>query len=225
MKDRTFSSTVSDVSQEGTNIPYYIKLLKKIDLEILKIINGEQIMAIILILIDLIFCIGMTIFEAYFFVGEYITFILINTIPITSVILIIIIFILVKKKIFCLIGGYIYLILGSLFWFFKLLYTFYLIFGRKIDEYFKTEYGSNGFNFIPFIVHLLLIIIRLWCFNSIKRICKLQDSMNLYYLQKEQADILIKINEEFGSNINEDEYKIKFDSESNESEKDNEKII
>ena len=195
-------------------------------MEIQKIINHELIMAILLILIDLSFCIGMTIFEAYFFNGDTRSFIFINSIPIISVILLIIIFIIIKKKIFCLIGGYIYLVLGSLFWFFKILYAFYLIFGSKIDDYFDTKFGSNGLNFIPFIIHLLLIIIRLWCFNIIKRMCKLADNMDLYYLQKEQADILLKIDQEFGNNKGhdkEDDSKKIFESESSENENTNDK--
>jgi len=131
---------------------------------------------------------------------------------------IIIILLVLMKKIYCLIGGLTYLILGILFWLYKSIYSCYLLFSGEIEEYFgdNTEDGYEDedededniyyyFYAIIILINISLISIRLICGYNIKKIYGLLENIEKYNFEREHTILIQKIEEDLQVNIIKDE--------------------
>ena len=111
---------------------------------------------------------------------------------------------LLRRKIFCIIGGYSYLIFGSLGWLIKIIYICYLVFGNKVKNYYEPNYSAYYFNFIIFLIHIALIFVRLYCCYLIKIMYKSLGFFERYSREKEHAEFIEKLGNKMGDNKNND---------------------
>ena len=167
-------------------------------------------------IIDIIVNIGISLIE-YFLFGkdnekdEIFKNILIEVGIIIFISLIIIIFLVLMKKILCLIGGLTYFILGILFWLYKSLYSCYLFFSGEIEEYFgddEDEDEDNNyyiFYTIIIIVNISLILIRFICCYNLKKIYGLLENIEKYNFEREHTIFFQKIEEDLQVNIIKDD--------------------
>ena len=143
---------------------------------------------------------------------------LIETGIIVFISLIIIIFLVLMKKIFCIIAGLAYLILGILFWLYKSFCSCYLFFSGEIEEFFGNDELENDndyyyFYVIIILVNISLISIRLICCYYLKKIYELLKNVEKYNFAREHTIFVQKIEEDLQVNL------IKDDINGNEEEK------
>ena len=133
--------------------------------------------------------------------------------PVTIFSLLIILFLVLRIKIFCLIAGIIYLVLGILFWLYKSIVYCYIIFNLKINDYFKDSFIK--IKFILLAVNLSIIILRLVCFFIIKSIYTLLKSIEKYFHEREHTILIQKLGENLDVSLYKDD-EIKNEEEINE---------
>ena len=115
---------------------------------------------------DALICSGISIIEFLYskekddFKKIIIMFINIGSVFIIS--LIIILFLVLRRKLLCLVAGIIYLIFGILFWLYKSIFYCYIIFCLKIKDYYKDTFSK--IKIIILVINLSVIILRLVCF-------------------------------------------------------------
>ena len=110
----------------------------------------------------------------------------------------IVITLLLRRKLFCIIGGYTYLIAGALGWFIKIIYICYLTFGGKLNKSFKESYSEQYMNFIIFLIQIALIFIRLYDCYLIKIMYKSLGFFERYNREKEHAEFIEKLGNKMG---------------------------
>ena len=110
----------------------------------------------------------------------------------------IVITLLLRRKLFCIIGGFTYLIAGSLGWLIKIVYICYLTFGGKLNKSFKESYSEQYMNFIIFLIQIALIFIRLYDCYLIKIMYKSLGFFERYNREKEHAEFIEKLGNKMG---------------------------
>ena len=100
------------------------------------------------------------------------------------------IFLLLKKrKKPCIIGGFLYLIGGSIVWIYKIIFLIYIIITEELDNDYEEIY-SEIIYLVCFLINLITIFFRLLSCYLIKKmfsdVCKLED----YIQEKEHAEFV-----------------------------------
>ena len=211
MMVNSFSSNTSEVLDE--------------DKEILKTINHYLLICFSMLGSDFLICLIITIIDCAYYLNSYYFKLFFNLIIMAGMTLSVVVLLLLKKKKLCQIGGMIYLIMGSIWWLYKIIYVCYLVFGQKTRNYFKIEYEQQGWTFITFVIYLLLIFLRVGCCFIIKKLYKIVETFESYFIAKDHADFMEKIGDKMSSNKaknNDDICEIKFgddeDDEYNENQ-------
>ena len=109
---------------------------------------------------------------------------------------------LFRRKLFCIIGGFTYLIAGSIGWLMKIFYICYLVFGQKIKENFEPAYAQYYLNFIIFLIQIGLIFLRLYDCYLIKVMYKSLGFFERYNREKEHAEFIEKLGNKMGDDKN-----------------------
>ena len=112
---------------------------------------------------------------------------------------IVIILLVIRKKIICIIAGFIYLILGSLFWLYKSMYYCYILFTGLIE--FNDSEDLFIYAIIILIVNILLIILRLIICYKIKVIFGILKLIEKYFFERDHTEFLKKIAEDIDVSI------------------------
>ena len=118
--------------------------------------------------------------------------------------LFIVITLLLRRKIPCVIGGFTYLVGGALAWLIKIIYICYLVFGQKVKDSFKDKYSSHYWNFIVFIIQIMLIFLRLYNCYLIKVMYKSLGFFERYKREKDHAEFIEKLGNKMGDDKNND---------------------
>jgi len=195
---------------------------RNLDILLIKKINCHLYIFISLLIFDIFVNMGISLIEYFWFVDDnennekniLLKNFLIEIGIIIFISFIIIILLVLMKKIYCLIGGLVYLILGILFWLYKSIYSCYLLFSGEIEEYFgdNTEDGYEDedniyyyFYAIIILINISLISIRLICCYNIKKIYGLLENIEKYNFEREHTILIQKIEEDLQVNIIKDD--------------------
>ena len=116
----------------------------------------------------------------------------------------IVVTLLLRRKIFCIMGGFTYLVGGALGLLMKIIYICYLVFGGKLNNSFEESYGAHYWNFIIFLIHIGLIFLRLYNCFLIKIMYKSLGFFERYAREKEHAEFIEKLGNKMGDDKNED---------------------
>ena len=197
----SFSSNTSEVLDE--------------DKEILKTLNHYLLICYIMLGSDLIACLFITFIDCIYYKNSIFFKLFFNLIVMISMVASVAILLYLKKKKLCLIAGFLYLILGGIWWLYKVIYVCYLVFGAKVRDYFTIQYESHGWTFITFVIYLLLIFLRVGCCYIIKKLYKIVGLFESYFIEKDHAAFLEKIGDKMKANKdpklnNDDVCEIKF---------------
>ena len=155
---------------------------------------------------DALICSGISIIEFLYSKEDDYNKIIIMFINIGSVLiisLIIILFLVLRKKILCLVAGIIYLILGILFWLYKSIFYCYIIFCLKIKDYYKNTFSK--INIILLVINLSVIILRVICFFIIKSIYTLLQGIEKYFYEREHTLLIQKLGEDLDVSLYKDD--------------------
>ena len=117
--------------------------------------------------------------------------------------LIIILFLVLRRKLLCLVAGIIYLIFGILFWLYKSIFYCYIIFCLKIKDYYKDTFSK--IKIIILVINLSVIILRLVCFFIIKSIYTLLQSIEKYFYEREHTILIQKLGEDLDVSLYKDD--------------------
>jgi len=197
---------------------------RNLDILLIKKINCHLYIFISLLIFDIFVNMGISLIEYFWFVDDnennekniLLKNFLIEIGIIIFISFIIIILLVLMKKVYCLIGGLAYLILGILFWLYKSIYSCYLLFSGEIEEYFgdNTEDGYEDededniyyyFYAIIILINISLISIRLICCYNIKKIYGLLENIEKYNFEREHTILIQKIEEDLQVNIIKDD--------------------
>ena len=100
-----------------------------------------------------------------------------------------VILLLIKRKKPCIIGGFLYLIGGTMVWLYKIIFLIYIIITEDLDNDYEEIY-SEMLYLICFFINLLTIFFRLSSCYLIKKmfadVCKLEE----YIHEKEHAQFV-----------------------------------
>jgi len=200
---------------------HLILFKRNLDILLIKKINCHLYIFISLVIFDIFVNMGISLIEYFLFLNDNGKNILLNNFLIEIGIIIFISFIIIillflMKKVYCLIGGLAYLILGILFWLYKSIYSCYLLFSGEIEEYFgdNTEDGYEDededniyyyFYAIIILINISLISIRLICCYNIKKIYGLLENIEKYNFEREHTILIQKIEEDLQVNIIKDD--------------------
>lgn len=155
---------------------------------------------------DVLICSGISIIEYLFTKGDDYDKLIIMIIkigPLLIISLIIILLLILRKKVFCIIAGIIYLVLGILFWLYKSFFYCYIIFSLKIQDYYKDNFKK--IKIILLVVNLSLIILRLVCFFIIKSIYNLLKGIEKYFYEREHTILIQKLGEDLDVSLYKDD--------------------
>ena len=182
----SFSSNTSEVLDE--------------DKEILKTLNHYLLICYVMLGVDLFSSLFITFIDCVYYLNSIYFKLIFNLIVMIGMIASVAILLFLKKRKLCLIAGFLYLILGSVWWLYKVIYVCYLVFGAKVKNYFQKEYESHGWTFITFVIYLLLIFLRVGCCYIIKKLYKIVGLFETYFIEKDHADFLEKIGDKMKAN-------------------------
>jgi hypothetical protein len=170
--------------------------------------------------IDFFFCFFTTLIDAIFYKFGFFPRMFLEFFLIIFLSIFIAIALLFRRKLICIIGGFTYLIAGVIGWFAKMIYICYLVFGGKVNESFEENYAKNYWNFIIFLIHIILLFLRLYDCYLIKVMYKSLGFFERYNREKEHAEFLEKLGNKMGDDKNNDPnsnpddiYEIKFPEE------------
>ena len=220
MIQASFGSNYSEVLQE--------------DHEILRNVNRQLKKIFLFFGIDIFFCLFSAIVDTIFYLHSFIPKMFLEFFFIALVAISVTIFLLLRRKLLCIIGGFLYLILGAMGWLYKMIFLCYIIFGTKILEFFNKKYSEQKWHIILFAIQVGLLAVRLYACYLIKMVYKSLGFYESYRREKEHAEFLEKLgqkmddgknngNDKDGNNNNICE--IKFDEEEENNEEYNENQI
>ena len=220
----SFASNTSEVLQEGKLKTNYLIWINK-DLEILKNVNRQLKKIFMLFGIDILFWLFTIIIDNIFYKNGFFPRMFLEYFFVIIISIAIAVLLLLRRKIFCIIGGYSYLICGILGWLIRVIYICYLVFGNQVKNYYEVNYSKYYFNFIIFLIHIVLIFVRLYCCYLIKVMYKSLGFFERYSREKEHAEFIEKLGNKMGDdkkndpNSNPDDIcEIKFCEEDNPDE-------
>jgi hypothetical protein len=173
------------------------------DHEILKNINRQLKRIFLFFGGDFLLCIFCAIVDSIFYLHGFIPKMFLEFFFIILIAIEVTVLLLLKRKTFCIIAGFSYLIGGGAGWLTKIIYICYLIFGKKVKESFDERYSKQYWSFIVFIVQIGVIGVRLYTCYMIKNIYRSLGYYESYRREKEHAEFLEKL----GNKIDEDKNK------------------
>ena len=101
----------------------------------------------------------------------------------------VVILLYLKRKKYCIAGGFIYLIGGIIVWLYKMIFFIYILLTEKLDTDYDIVYSESIF-IVSFLMNLLTIFIRLAaCYlikNMFSDVCVLEE----YIHEKEHAEFI-----------------------------------
>ena len=213
MIQASFGSNYSEVLQE--------------DHEILRNVNRQLKKIFLFFGIDIFFCLFAAIIDTIFYIHSFIPKMFLEFFFIALIAISVTIFLLLRRKLLCIIGGFLYLILGCMGWLYKIIFICYVIFGTKVLEFFDKKYSEQYWHIILFIIQIGLLAVRLYTCYLIKMMYKSLGFYESYRREKEHAEFLEKLgqkmddgnnngNDKDGNNNNICEIKFDEDEENNE---------
>ena len=192
------------------------------DREILKNVNRQLKKIFILFSIDVFFCLFCAIIDTIFYLHGFFPKMFLEFFFITLIAVLVTVFLLLRRKVYCIIAGFSYSIGGGIGWLTKIIYICYLVFGGKVKESFDKRYSSQYWNFIIFIVQIGLIGVRIYTCYLIKVMYKSLGYFEKYSREKEHAEFLEKLGNKMDEDKNGDKdgnnniCEIKFDEDEDE---------
>jgi len=130
-------------------------------------------------------------------------FFMLNFCIFAPIVIITVVLLFLKKKMFCKIGGFFYLVGGGCVWLYKIIYFTYLILGDGLN-YYEPEY-SNATYILIFIINLLSIGLRLLAAYFIKKLYPDIITWENIIKAKEQAEFVKSLGNSGDNKISEDE--------------------
>ena len=101
----------------------------------------------------------------------------------------VVILLYLKRKKYCIAGGFLYLIGGIIVWLYKMIFFIYLLLSEKLETDYEIAYSESIF-IVSFLMNLLTIFIRLGvCYlikNMFSDVCVLEE----YIHEKEHAEFI-----------------------------------
>ena len=219
MIQQSFGSNYSEVLEE--------------DREILRNVNRQLKKIFLFFGIDIFFCLFSAIVDTIFYIHSFIPKMFLEFFFIALIAISVTIFLLLRRKLYCIIGGLMYLILGCLGWLYKIIFICYIIFGTKVLEFFDKKYSEQYWHIILFAIQVGLLAVRLYACYLIKMMYKSLGFYESYRREKEHAEFLEKLGQKMDDGKNNEDNKdgnnniceIKFDDEGDDNEEYNENQI
>lgn len=138
--------------------------------------------------IDFIFCFIAAILDSAYSYSGFSEFI-INFILFFPMQVGVAILLYLKRRKYCIAGGFLYLIGGIIIWLYKMIFFIYLLLSEKLETDYDIAYGESIF-IVSFLMNLLTIFIRLGiCYlikNMFSDVCILEE----YIHEKEHAEFI-----------------------------------
>jgi len=138
--------------------------------------------------IDFIFCFIATILDSAYSSTPFPDFI-INFLLFFPMQVAVVVLLYLKRKKYCIAGGFLYLIGGIIVWLYKMIFFIYLLLSEKLETDYEIVYGESIF-IVSFLMNLLTIFIRLGvCYlikNMFSDVCVLEE----YIHEKEHAEFI-----------------------------------
>ena len=213
MIQASFGSNYSEVLQE--------------DREILKNVNRQLKKIFLFFGIDVFFSIFCAIVDTVFYLFGFFPKMFLEFFFIAVIAISVSVLLLLRRKIYCTIGGFIYLIGGGIAWLTKIIYICYLVFGGNVKDSFEENYAKQYWHFIVFLFQLGVIADRLYTCYLIKIMYRSLGYYESYRREKEHAEFLEKLGNKMDDDKNNGENKdgnnnniceIKFDEEEDNEE-------
>ena len=220
MIQASFGSNYSEVLQE--------------DREILKNVNRQLKKIFLFFGIDVFFSLFCAIVDTVFYLFDFFPKMFLEFFFIGIISISVTVMLLLRRKIYCTIGGFIYLIGGGIAWLTKIIYICYLVFGGYVKDSFEENYAKQYWHFIVFLVQIGVIADRLYTCYLIKIMYRSLGYYESYRREKEHAEFLEKLGNKMDEDKNNGENKdrnnngiceIKFDEEEENNEEYNENQI
>lgn len=138
--------------------------------------------------IDFILCFIATILDSAYSNTSFSDFI-INFLIFFPMQVSVVILLYLKRKKYCIAGGFLYLIGGIIVWLYKMIFFIYLLLSEKLETDYEIAYSESIF-IVSFLMNLLTIFIRLGvCYlikNMFSDVCVLEE----YIHEKEHAEFI-----------------------------------
>ena len=138
--------------------------------------------------IDFILCFITTILDSAYSNTSFSDFI-INFLIFFPMHVSVVILLYLKRKKYCIAGGFLYLIGGIIVWLYKMIFFIYLLLSEKLETDYEIAYSESIF-IVSFLMNLLTIFIRLGvCYlikNMFSDVCVLEE----YIHEKEHAEFI-----------------------------------
>ena len=138
--------------------------------------------------IDFILCLITTILDSAYSNTSFSDFI-INFLIFFPMHVSVVILLYLKRKKYCIAGGFLYLIGGIIVWLYKMIFFIYLLLSEKLETDYEIAYSESIF-IVSFLMNLLTIFIRLAvCYlikNMFSDVCVLEE----YIHEKEHAEFI-----------------------------------
>ena len=179
MIQQSFGSNYSEVLEE--------------DREILKNMNRQLKRIFIFFSIDIFFCLFCATVDTIFYLYDFVPKMFLEFFFIAVVAIVVTVFLLLRRKLYCIIAGLTYVIVGGLGWLGKMIYLCYLVFGGKVKDSFDERYATQYWHLIMFLVQVGIICDRAYTCYLIKVIYKSFEYFEKYRREKEQAEFLEKL--------------------------------
>ena len=190
MIQQSFGSNYSEVLEE--------------DREILKNVNRQLKRIFIFFSIDIFFCLFCATVDTIFYLYDFVPKMFLEFFFIAIVAIVVTVFLLLRRKLYCIIAGLTYVIVGGLGWLGKMIYLCYLVFGGKVKDSFDERYATQYWHLIMFLVQVGIICDRAYTCYLIKVIYKSFEYFEKYRREKEQAEFLEKLGNKMGDDKNND---------------------
>ena len=220
MIQQSFGSNYSEVLQE--------------DHEILRNVTRQLKKIFLFIRIDVFLCLFSATTDTIFYIHSFIPEMFLEFFFIALIAISVTIFLLLRRKLLCIIGGFLYLILGCMGWLYKMIFICYVIFGTKVLEFFDKKYSEQYWHIILFIIQIGLLAVRLYTCYLIKMMYKSLGFYESYRREKEHAEFLEKLGQKMDDGKNDGNNKdsnnnniceIKFDEDEENNDEYNENQI
>ena len=210
----------------------YSEVLEE-DREILRNVNRQLKKIFLFFGIDIFFCLFSAIADTIFYIHSFIPKMFLEFFFIALIAISVTIFLLLRRKLYCIIGGLMYLILGCLGWLYKIIFICYIIFGTKVLDFFDKKYSEQYWHIILFAIQVGLLAVRLYACYLIKMMYKSLGFYESYRREKEHAEFLEKLGQKMDDGKNTGDNKdgnnniceIKFDDDGEDNEEYNENQI
>ena len=210
----------------------YSEVLEE-DREILRNVNRQLKKIFLFFGIDIFFCLFSAIVDTIFYIHSFIPKMFLEFFFIALIAISVTIFLLLRRKLYCIIGGFIYLILGCMGWLYKIIFICYIIFGTKILAFFDKKYSEQYWHIILFVIQIGILGVRLYACYLIKMLYKSLGFYESYRREKEHAEFLEKLGQKMDDGKNTGDNKdgnnniceIKFDDDGEDNEEYNENQI